>query len=99
MNELQNRMSSKEFGLWMAFNHICPGEPERGDYRHALVASTIANFNRKRKRPFEIKDFLLKFESNIKMNLNPEQLKQKFMRFKDLMKSRIKFEDKRQHKK
>ena len=50
---------------WVAFSRIEPFGEERADWRAALVASVIAEVNRgrtKRKKPFQPKEFLLRFE-------------------------------------
>ena len=47
----------------MAYESLSPGEPERSDLQTALIACTMANVMKgKRGRPFQIKDFLLKFD-------------------------------------
>lgn len=57
--ELLDRMSSREFSEWMAFDQI---EPFGDDWRQTgLLASLTANTNRdpkKRKHPYEIEDFM-----------------------------------------
>jgi hypothetical protein len=48
----------------MAFAQVEPFGVERADLQAALVASTVANTARnpkKRRRPFEVKEFLLQF--------------------------------------
>ena len=62
MDELQNRMSSREFAEWKAYNKISPGEPERSDLQTALMCMVYANVNKGRKgRAYTIQDFMLKF--------------------------------------
>lgn len=49
---------------WAAFARIEPFGEERADWRAALVASVIAEVNRgrtKRRKPYQPKDFLLRF--------------------------------------
>jgi hypothetical protein len=59
----QREISSREFGEWMAYEEMDPGEPERSDLRAALIACTIANTAlTKRSKPYDIQDFLLKFD-------------------------------------
>ena len=67
VREWQEVMSSKEFGEWMAFDRISPGEPERGDIRTALLAATIFNAHKGRKgKTASLDDFLLKFKRRVK---------------------------------
>lgn len=57
-------MSSREFAEWVAYYGLEPFGEERADLRMAVVASLIANANRdpkKRKRPFEPRDFMPQF--------------------------------------
>lgn len=59
-------MPYSEFVEWLAFSRIEPFGEERADWRAALVASVIAEVHRgrtKRRKPFQPKDFLLKFEA------------------------------------
>lgn len=55
-------MSSKEFGEWIAYDGIDPGDPSRSDLRAALIACTVANTVKAKGRPYEIKQFLLRFD-------------------------------------
>lgn len=58
------RMPSRLFAEWMAFYRIEPFGELRGDYRAGLIASTLAEIHRdkkKRSRPFSILDFVPKF--------------------------------------
>ena len=58
VEELQARMSSAEFGEWLAFYTIEPFGPSMDDVRMGTVASTIANFNRgPNTKPFKPSDF------------------------------------------
>ncbi len=58
-----NRMSSAEFVMWKSYYQNNPFGEERGDIRCGIVASTIANVNRKKSaKPFKIQDFMPKFE-------------------------------------
>lgn len=70
VRELQRRMDSPEFGEWVARERLEPSEPYRSDLRTALLCCTVANVVRqamgtKKGRPFQIKDFLLKFEPQV----------------------------------
>lgn len=57
----QREISSEEFAEWMQYEQEDPGEPERSDWRAALVACTVANSMRAKGPPMQPKDFLLKF--------------------------------------
>ncbi|WP_456153920.1 phage tail assembly protein T [Robbsia andropogonis] len=58
VSELQARMSSDEFGEWLAFYSIEPFGPAMDDVRMGTVASTVANFNRAPNTdPFKPSDF------------------------------------------
>lgn len=62
--ELQQRMGAGEFAAWLAFYQVEPFGEVRADLRAALGATLTANAHRnakKRKRPFEIGDFLFEF--------------------------------------
>ena len=60
--ELEVRMTSRELSEWMAYDRLSPLGPERDDLRAALISTTVANFMRKRRRAFKLKDFMLKFK-------------------------------------
>lgn len=50
---------------WLAFNKIDPISDRRADLRAGIIASTVAEVNRDRKRrsrPYEAKDFMPRFE-------------------------------------
>lgn len=61
VKELLARIDSRELSEWMAYFSLEPWGTEVEDWRAGLVASTVANVNRdekKRKKPFEPKDFI-----------------------------------------
>lgn len=64
--ELQHRMTSREFSEWQAYFSFHPFGELREDYRAASIACIIANANRdpSKGEPFEVSDFLLKFEED-----------------------------------
>ena len=78
------RMSSREFGEWMAFYSIEPFGEERSDLRAGVIASTIANANRDpktRSKPFTPSEFMPSFEVEDEDDLEPlppEELAAKF---------------------
>lgn len=58
--EAQARISSAEFGEWMAYAEVEPFGPGRDDARAGVIASLIANANRdtdRRAEPYEPEDF------------------------------------------
>lgn len=60
-------MSSQEFSEWQAFARLEPFGEERADLRSAIVAAVIANTQRnpkKRAKPFEVQDFMPRFEAD-----------------------------------
>lgn len=51
-------MSAQEYGLWMAHFGMEPWGEDRMDVGFGVVASTLANVNRRaNSKPFEIHDF------------------------------------------
>ena len=58
VEELGERMSSRELSEWLAFDRISPIGDERDDLRSAIVASTVANCHRSRNEPFTPQDFM-----------------------------------------
>lgn len=67
MEELLARISSRELAEWMAYYEIEPFGEERADVRAALVASTVANVHRgKKRRAYKLDDFMPRFERKTK---------------------------------
>lgn len=58
VEELGERMSSRELTEWLAFDRISPIGDERDDLRAGIVASTVANCHRSRREPFTPQDFM-----------------------------------------
>ncbi len=76
--EAQQRISSKEFAGWIAYERIEPSEPKRSDIQTALLATIIANSVRdpkKKPTPFKVEDFLLDFELKEVKPMTVEELK------------------------
>jgi len=58
VEELGERMSSKELSEWIAFNAISPIGDDRADLRAGIVASVVANCHRTKGQPFKPIDFM-----------------------------------------
>lgn len=61
VRELLARTDSRELSEWMAYFSMEPWGTEIEDWRAGMIASVIANANRdekKRRKPFEPKDFM-----------------------------------------
>lgn len=55
-------MDSRELSEWIAYDQLCPFGEERADLRMGILASTIANVNKSRKRKaYRPQDFMPKF--------------------------------------
>lgn len=69
-------MDAQMLAEWMAFDQVEPVSLGfRGDVQAAQIASTIANVNRdasKRKQPYEIEDFLVRYDE--KKEPKPEEV-------------------------
>lgn len=61
---LARSLTAKQFREWQMFYDLEPFGEVRDDYRTASIVAMIANVNRdpkKRKEPYKLEDFLLKF--------------------------------------
>ncbi|MFI5223667.1 MAG: DUF4035 domain-containing protein [Nitrospirales bacterium] len=57
-------LTARQFHEWIAYAELEPFDEERADMRVAMLASVLANVNRdskKKKEPYKIEDFMLKF--------------------------------------
>jgi len=75
--ELLARMDSDEMTEWIAYAQLDPFGSVRGDLQAGVIASTVANASRdpkKRRQPFEPKDFLLQFAAEGKREKTPDEL-------------------------
>ncbi len=73
-------MSSKEFAEQMAYDRLEPNGEERADLRTGLICMVLANLKRDKKKkpaPYEIKDFLLRFEKEKRKFPSRRNLNQK----------------------
>lgn len=59
IGELEAALTPREFAEWAAFDRLEPIGGRRGDWHAALVATTIANVNRGKRRPWRLDEFLL----------------------------------------
>jgi len=90
----QREISSREFGEWMAYDEISPGDPERADLRAALISCTMANVMKTKKgRPLQIKNFLLKFD--LPARKTAEEVKAKLLSWKAGLVGAVKKEKKK----
>lgn len=63
MAELLERISSRELMEWVAFSQLEPFGAEAGWLGSAIVASTVANAQRKKgAKPYKADDFMPRFE-------------------------------------
>lgn len=76
--ELLGRISSRELSEWLAYAQVEPFGPERADLRAGIIAATVANAHRDKKkkaRPYQAKDFTPRFGQ--RRERSPETLLQK----------------------
>ena len=77
VRELLARVSSRELSEWMAYAKIEPFGEMRADLRAGIIASTVANTARdpkKRRRPFQPREFMPRFERQQRTQTWQEQL-------------------------
>jgi len=77
VGELLARVSSRELSEWMAYAEIEPFGEVRADLRAGIIASTVANTARdpkKRRRPFQPREFMPRFERPRRQQTWQEQL-------------------------
>lgn len=88
VTEIEQTMTSREIGEWMAYFRNHPWGEERADMRAGTIASTIANVNRdpNKGRPFTPKDFM-PFERD-KEKEKTEAIKAGFRRLKAMFDGR-----------
>jgi hypothetical protein len=73
--EVLDKHTSRELTEWMAFISLEPIGYTRGDLQAAIVASTIANVNRKKgAKPFGPQDFMPQFDEREKEEQSPEDI-------------------------
>jgi hypothetical protein len=91
-------MSSREFSEWLMYERIDPGEPDRGDYQTAMLASVVANsikqiFGRHGKL-IPMEDFLLRFDDalveEVPRKKSPAEIKAKLLIWKGMHEQRKK---------
>lgn len=67
VGELLGRIGSRELTEWMAYYALEPFGAERGDLQAGIVAATVANVNRDKKKqrePFTPQDFMPDWEKS-----------------------------------
>jgi len=90
----QREINSREFGEWMAYDEISPGDPERADLRAALISWTMATVMKAKKgKPLQIKNFLLKFNQPARRTI--EEVRAKLFSWKAGMAGAVKKEKKK----
>ena len=74
VQELQERMTAREFVQWQAYYNINPFGPERGDMQAAVGACVTANVNRgKSTKEYRVSDFVLSFETPKQQTLEQQR--------------------------
>ncbi|WP_205859246.1 phage tail assembly protein T [Pleionea sediminis] len=58
MGELNERMTSRELTLWMAFYEAQPRGVERDNYHAAMICTLLANIHAPKGKRFELDDFM-----------------------------------------
>jgi len=69
VREMLARMGSKELSEWMAYYRLEPLGELRGDVQMSILAATMANIHRdrkKRSRPFKPAEFMPEFGPGLK---------------------------------
>jgi len=60
---LLTKLTNRQFSEWIAFSQVEPFGEERADLRSAIIACITANaFRGKDQKPFEVSDFMPKFD-------------------------------------
>ena len=76
----QSEMDRREYAEWQAYYRIEPFGPHREDLQAGVVASVVANVNRRRgSKPFSPSDFVLDFEPRRKQT--PEDMFRRLTQF------------------
>lgn len=88
--EAQQRVDSREFASWMAYDRVDPFGEERADLRSAIVAATLANIHRgKNAKPFEAADFMPRFD-RAKPKQTPTEMQARLFQFAEMHNANIK---------
>ena len=58
LEELNGRMTSKEFALWAALHRLQPRGVERDNFHAALQATILANIHAPKGKRFKVADFM-----------------------------------------
>ena len=59
LSVVQREYDSRDFAMWLVYERMSPGAPERGDWQAGLVASTLMNLKREpHTEPLKAIDFV-----------------------------------------
>lgn len=64
LTELNQRMTAREFALWVAFNQIQPRGVVRDDYHISKLCALLANINAPKGKSFTVQDFMFETQEN-----------------------------------
>jgi len=72
-------MDSKEFGEWIAYEQLEPGEsPIRADVRSAIIAKTVSDMHQVKGKPRPIEDFMPNIGRAAKPQKDLQEMKMTF---------------------
>lgn len=90
--EVLDKHTSRELTEWMAFISLEPIGYTRGDLQAGIIASTIANVNRKKgTKPFKPQDFMPQFD-----DYEEEQSPEEMLKTVEMLNAAFGGEDKRE---
>jgi len=79
-------LTARQVAEWAAYYRIEPWGEERGDYRAAIISSTVYNMQRgKKSKPLTPKDFMPKFGRDVGRSL-ASKVRQTFSRLQNINK-------------
>lgn len=83
--EAQQKIDSREFTGWLAYDRLDPIGDERGDLHAALVCATLANIHRGRGvKAFEVTDFMPEFDATPKKAMDAEEMRERMFQFAEI---------------
>ena len=81
MEECQSKISSSEFGEWIAYERISPTDPERQDLRFAVLCYHLVHLMGDTKgKDYKITDFMLNFDES-RVALTDEEKRERSRNF------------------